>query len=200
MGSLTAHMAMSIDGYVADENDGIDELVGWYFTGDVAVPTAKEGISFQTDEQSADVLRGALQTNGALISGRRNFDLANGWDGHHPMGVPTFVITHSIPEGWPREDSSMHFVTDGIESALEQARAVAGDKDVVIASPNIAQQYLNAGLLDRIAVSLVPVLLGGGMPFFENLSGAPVRLGTPSVTEGRGVTHLTYDVDRPGTR
>jgi dihydrofolate reductase len=200
MGALITHMAMSLDGYVADENDGIDELFGWYFSGDVAVPTAKEGVSFQTDEKSAEVLRGALTGNGALITGRRQFDMTNGWDGHHPMGVPTVVITHSIPEGWPREDSSMHFVTDGIESALEKARALAGDRDVVVSTPNIAQQYLNAGLLDRIAVSLVPVLLGAGVPFFENLSGAPVRLGTPSVTEGSGVTHLTYDVDRTGTR
>lgn len=196
MGALITHMAMSLDGFVAGPDDGIDELFAWYFSGDVAVPTAKEGVTFQTDEASADVLRGALKGSGAIITGRRNFDLTNGWDGHHPMGVPTFVVTHSVPDGWPREDSSMHFVTDGIESALEQARAAAGDKDVVVATPNIAQQYLNAGLLDRIAVSLVPVLLGRGVPFFENLSGAPVRLETPAVTEGRGVTHLTYTVDR----
>jgi dihydrofolate reductase len=187
---------MSIDGFVADENDGVDELVAWYFSGDVAVPTATEGLSFQADEGSADVLRSALSSNGAIISGRRNFDLANGWGGHHPMGVPTFVVTHSIPEGWPREGSSMHFVTEGIDAALEQARAVAGDKDIAVATPNIAQQYLNAGLLDRISISLVPILLGSGLPFFENLSGAPVRLGTPRVTEGNGVTHLTYAVER----
>src|SRR5918998_538756 len=79
MGSLVTHMAMSLDGYVADENDGIDELFGWYFSGDVAVPTAKEGVSFQTDESSAEVLRGALTRKGALITGRRQFDMTNGW-------------------------------------------------------------------------------------------------------------------------
>jgi dihydrofolate reductase len=85
---------------------------------------------------------------------------------------------------------------DGIESALTQAQAAAGEKAVAVASPNIAQQYLNAGLLDEIAVDLVPVLLGTGIRFFDNLTNAPVKLEDPHVTEGVGVTHLVYRVKR----
>lgn len=93
----------------------------------------------------------------------------------------TFVVTHSVPDGRPREDSPVTFVTDGIENALAQAKAVAGEKVVGVAGPNIAQQCLNAGLLDEILVNLVPVLLGEGIPFFGNLTSAPVKLeGQPS--------------------
>ena len=158
------------------------------------MPTANPSFSFQVSEASARELRDALANVGALISGRRTFDLAGGWGGNHPMGVPVFVVTHSVPEGRPREGSSITFVTDGIESALEQAKAVAGDKTVGVASPDVAQQLLNAGQLDAIRVSLVPVLLGEGVPFFANLSGAPIQLEGPTVVEGAGVTHLYYRV------
>jgi dihydrofolate reductase len=194
MATVVAEMSMSLDGFVADASDGIEQVFGWYGSGDVSVPTANPQYSFQVSEASARELREALSNVGALISGRRTFDLAEGWGGHHPMGVPVFVVTHSIPEGWPREDSSITFVTDGVESALDQARAVAGDKVVGVASPNVAQQLLNAGLLDAVRVSLVPVLLGEGVRFFDNLSGAPVQLEGPSVVEGTGVTHLYYRV------
>ena len=112
------------------------------------------------------------------------------------MGVPVFVVTHSIPDGWPRDDSSMVFVTDGIESAVKQASAAAGDKLVGVASANVAQQILDAGLLDAIRVNLVPVLLGEGIPFFQQLSNKPVQLEDPRVVEGTGVTHLYYRVRR----
>jgi len=108
---------------------------------------------------------------GALICGRRLFDITNGWGGNHPVGAPVFVVTHTVPEGWPREDAPFTFVTDGPESAVRQAQAVAGDKVVAVATPTITQQLLDAGLLDEIAVNLVPVLLGEGIRFFDNLAG-----------------------------
>jgi dihydrofolate reductase len=89
---------------------------------------------------------------------------------------PVVVVTHSVPEGWPREDAPFTFVTDGIESAIEQAKAIAGDKAVGVNGGMIARQCLDAGLLDEIRVDLVPVLLGGGTPFFEQLETAPVEL------------------------
>jgi dihydrofolate reductase len=194
MATVVADMSMSLDGFVADKSDGIEQVFAWYGSGDVVVPTANPQYSFQVSEASARELRGALTSVGALISGRRTFDLAGGWGGRHPMGVPVFVVTHSIPDGWPRDDSNITFVTDGLDSALEQAKAVAGDKSVGVASPNVAQQLLNAGRLDAVRVSLVPVLLGEGVPFFQNLSGAPVQLEGPTVVEGAGVTHLYYRV------
>ncbi|HEX8034428.1 MAG TPA: dihydrofolate reductase family protein, partial [Ktedonobacterales bacterium] len=120
--------------------------------------------------------------------------VANGWGGNHPAGVPVFVVTHSVPDGWPRDDAPFTFVTEGVESAVAQAKAVAGDKITSVASANIAQQCLNAGLLDEIAVDLVPVLLGKGIRFFDHLTTAPVELEGPQVIEGTRVTHLRYRV------
>jgi len=194
MSKLIADMTMSLDGFVADPKDGTDELFGWFFSGDVSTPVPSGAFAFQTSEASAGHLREALSTVGALITGRRNFDHTQGWGGHHPMGVPTIVVTHSVPDGWPREDSSMIFVTDGLESAVAKAKEVAGDKVVAVATPDITQQLINARLLDEISVSVVPVLLGEGIPFFANLAGAPVKLSDPKVIEGNRVTHLRHRV------
>jgi dihydrofolate reductase len=115
--------------------------------------------------------------------------------GSHPMGRPVVVVTHSVPDGWPCEGAPVTFVTDGIESAIEKAKAIAGDKVVGVNGGTIARQCLNAGLLDEIWVDVVPVLLGGGTPFFDELTGAPVELEGPvSVVEGTDVTHLRYRV------
>jgi dihydrofolate reductase len=194
MATVVADLSMSLDGFVADASDGIEQVFAWYGSGDVSVPTANPQFAFQVSEASARELRDALSGVGALISGRRTFDLAGGWGGTHPIGAPVFVVTHSVPDGWPRDDANITFVTDGVERAVEQAKAVAGDKVVAVASPNVAQQLLNAGLLDAVRVSLVPVLLGEGVRFFDNLRGAPVQLEGPTVVEGSGVTHLSYRV------
>jgi dihydrofolate reductase len=194
MATVIADMSMSLDGFVADASDQTDQVFGWFFGGDVAVPTANPHMTFQTSEASARELRDALANVGALISGRRTFDLAGGWGGAHPMGVPVVVVTHSAPDGY--DDSPFHFVSDGIESAVAKAKDLAGEKLVGIASPDVTRQCLDAGLLDGIRVSLIPVLLGEGVPFFANLANAPVQLEGPTVTEGDGVTHLSYRVRR----
>jgi dihydrofolate reductase len=192
MATVIASMSMSLDGFIADPSDGTEQVFGWYFNGDTTVPTAAAWLTFRTSEASAEVMRDALANVGALISGRRLFDVASGWGGTHPMGVPVFVVTHKAPDDWPHEGFT--FVTDGVESAVAQAKVVAGDKRVAVASPKIAQQCLDAGLLDEVHVDLVPVLLGAGIPFFENLTHSPVDLDDPRVTEGTGVTHLAYKV------
>ena len=111
------------------------------------------------------------------------------------MDRPVVVVTHSVPEGWPRDDAPFTFVTDGIERAVEQAKALAGDRVVGVNGGTIASQCLNAGLLDEVWVDLVPVLLGGGTPFFDQLKAAPVELEGPvSVVQGSDVTHLRYRV------
>ena len=194
MARVIADMSVSLDGFVADRDDGIDEVFAWMMAGPARVETANEELGIQTDEASATDFAEAMQTVGALVAGRRTFDLAEGWNGTHPMGVPVFVVTHEVPEGWPREGSEIHFVTDGAEAALERAKAVAGEKTVAVASPNVTQQYLNAGLLDGVRISQVPVVLGDGVPLFANLTGTPIHLETPEVTEGQGVTHLYYRV------
>jgi hypothetical protein len=114
MGKVFTHMTMSLDGFIADPNDQVGELFDWYEAGDVTVPTPNEGISFQVDDASAEMLRELTGNTGALVSGRRLFDIANGWDDNHPAGAPVVVVTHRAPEDaakrWPRTT----FV-DGVE-------------------------------------------------------------------------------------
>src|SRR5437588_13064468 len=195
MGSVIAHMAMSLDGFIASLDDQPGPLFDWYEAGEVATPTAGERLTFHTDPASAEILSTMMGRAGALICGRRLFDLTGGWGGQHPAGCPVVVVTHAVPEGWPRDDAPFTFVTDGIERAVEKAGDIAGDNVVGVNGGTIARQCLNAGLLDEIWVDLVPVLLGHGTPFFDQLVGAPVELeGPTSVAEGNRVTHLRYRV------
>jgi dihydrofolate reductase len=127
------------------------------------------------------------------------FDMTNGWGGRHPMDVPVVVVTHSVPEGWERENDSFVFVTDGIDSAIDRAKSLAGDKQVGVNGGTIAAQVIQAGLLEEVHVDFVPVLLGDGIPLFADLKTAPVQLeGPTSVVEGNGVTHLAYKVRTAG--
>ncbi len=196
MATVVANMSMSLDGFIAVPSDDVGPLFDWFRDGPVAVPSADPRWSYHTSEASARHLRDSLTKIGALVCGRRLFDFTKGWGGNHPTGVPVFVVTHTIPDGWPREDAPFTFVIDGIESALAQAKMVAGEKMVAIATPTIAQQCLNAGLLDEVLIDLVPVLLGNGIRFFDNVEGAPIRFDDPAVIEGVGVTHLRYRVRR----
>jgi dihydrofolate reductase len=190
--------SMSLDGYIAGPNEsGFEHLFQWYANGDVEVPTTNPEMTLRMTQVSADHFRGLVDMTGALVVGRKLFDSTNGWGGSHPMGVPVVVLTHRPPEDWPHPDAPFTFVTDGIEAAVEQAKALAGDKVVGVNGGTIARQCLDAGLLDEIWVDLVPVLLGAGTPFFEQLGTAPVALEGPiSVQEGKAVTHLRYRVPR----
>jgi dihydrofolate reductase len=132
---------------------------------------------------------------GALVAGRRLFDIADGWNDKHPAGAPVVVVTHRAPadaaERWP----TTTFV-DGVEAAIEQAKQIAGDKNVTIASANVTQQALDLGLLDEVCVSLVPVLFGEGVPYFGKLEGGHLLLDDPIVVQGRRALHLRFPVRR----
>jgi dihydrofolate reductase len=188
--TILADMSMSVDGFIADPQDGIEPLVAWYFAGDTEVAP---GIPFRVSEGSAQVLREAMGRLGAIVGGRRYFDLAKGWGGAHPTGVPAFIVTHSVPEGWENAGPSIQFVTDGgIEAAVARAKAAAGDKDVAIATPSTVRQCIDAGLLDEININIVPMLLGSGQRFFPGDDLEPLGLSDPEVVQGVGVTHLRY--------
>jgi dihydrofolate reductase len=194
MAKVVADMSMSLDGFVADPTDGVDELFSWYGNGDVEIPSANPHLTFHVSAASAEHLRPALTgAVGALVAGRRVFDQTDGWGGRHPCGAPVFVVSHSVPAGWPRADSDTTFYDDAL-AALDAAKAVAGERMVAVSTPTLTRQYLDAGVLDEIVVSLVPVLLGQGIPFFAQLAKTPVRLSDPTVVEGTRVTHLTYQV------
>jgi dihydrofolate reductase len=122
------------------------------------------------------------------------FDIANGWGGNPPLGVPTFVLTHTVPQQGVYEGSPFTFVTEGLQSAVEQARAVAGDKDVAVGAASIVQQCIRAGLREEIHVDLVAVLLKGGIRLFEYLGTTPIELESTRVIEAPGLTHLGFRV------
>jgi dihydrofolate reductase len=195
MSKVVAIMSMSLDGFVADRNDGVAEVFDWYFnSGDVEVHTGGSNpMTFKVSGPSAEHIRDLTSGLGAVLTGRRTFDKAEGWGGNHAWG-PAFVLTHQVPTGWPRPNSTVHFVTDGIESAVSQAKTAAAGKNVGVHGADTIQQLLNAGLLDEISVDIAAVLLGSGVRLFDRLAGTPSVLGNPMVIQGVGVTHLRYPV------
>lgn len=192
MGKVNAQLAMSLDGFVADPDDGIDELFGFYGSGDVPVKLSEGFPELHVSQVTADLLWSATEQAGATIVGRRLYDITNGWDGHPGGEVPMVVLTHKPPADWPRDGVPIHFVA-GAEAAVAKAQELAGGKDVGIAGATATREVLDAGLLDEIVVSLVPVILGAGIPWFAGSKG-PVRLSDPEVFEDAGVTHLRYAV------
>ena len=195
MSKVVAIMTMSLDGYVADSNDGVAEVFDWYFnSGDVEFQTGgADPMTFKVSGPSAEHLRGLISGLGTMLTGRRTFEVAQGWGGNHAWG-PAYVLTHQIPDGWPRPNSTVQFVTDGIDSAVSQAKAAAGGQSVGVHGADTIQQCLNAGLLDEVNIDLAAVLLGSGVRLFDHLAGTPAVLGNPTVVAGVGVTHLRYPV------
>ena len=202
MGKVSTGLSMSLDGFIAGPNDGPERPLGeggmrlfaWYAGGDTEYRLPGTEMVFKVSLQSANLLREAHSKMGAFVTGRRTFDITNGWGGSPPLGVPTFVVTHTVPQEWVYEGSPYTFVTDGVESAVEQAKAVAGDKDVAVGAASIAQQCIRSGLLDEIHIDLVPVLLGGGVRLFDHLGTGPIELERVRVVEAPDVTHLTFRV------
>jgi dihydrofolate reductase len=192
MGPIVADMSMSLDGFIADESDSVDQVFTWYGKPQ---PDAESGPQDRDVSEELERAVGLRHELGVIIYGRRTFELAKGWGGSHPMGVPVIVVSHSVPEGWPRPDNLVRFAAS-VEDALDQAREMAGDKTIAIGTPSITQQLLNLGLLDGVRISVVPVFLGRGIRYFDNLEAAPIELEGPVVVEGNGVTHLAYRVLR----
>jgi len=197
MSKVYTGASMSLDGYISGPGEsGFEHLFKWMGNGDVEVPTAKPEMTVRMTEVSAEHWRGVVDMTGAIVVGRKLFDFTNGWSRLHPLGVPVVVMTHNPLDGW--EDTPFTFVTEGIEAAIETARELAGGKVVGLNGGSVASQALNARLLDEVWIDQVPVLLGGGTKFFDQLDGAPFVLEGPvSVTEGTDVTHLRYRVTYP---
>ena len=201
MGKVVFNMTVSLDGFVAGpkdspENvlgDGGDALFKWYFSGDTEVPISDGNMVLKVSPQSAELLNESMGNYGAGVWGRKTFDIAHGWQGH-PPGSPAFIVTHAVPQEWSYEGSPFIFVTNGIESAIRQAKQAAGDKDVVICTASILQQCLNLGLMDEIHVDVVPLLLGKGVRLFDRLNIEPIELESIRVVAAPGVTHLGFRV------
>ena len=199
MGCVFIEMSMSVDGYIAGSEDsdanplgnGVQRLHEWMLGPSGGAPG--DGLA-GPDKEQFDELR---STTGAMISGRRLYEITHGWSGAHPIGgIPIFVVTHEAPDKIPGGTTPFTFVTAGIASAVAQARSAAGDKCVyVIGGASIDRQLLDAGLVDELRIDLVPVLLGRGMRLFDTTS-APIELEQAKVRPSVGVTHLWYRVLR----
>lgn len=208
MSKVMMGVTMSLDGFIAGPNDspehplgeGGERLFEWYSSGDTEYTFPASDMVFKISAASADMLRRVFSSLGAIVTGRRTFDITDGWDGRHPLDLPVFVVTHTVPHDWieAHPDAPFTFVTEGVESAVRQAQAVAGDKNVAVGAASLVQQCLAAGLLDEVHVDLVPVLLGGGVRLFDKLGPRTIELEKAEVIDAPDVTHLTYRVVKPG--
>jgi dihydrofolate reductase len=209
--ALTLDITMSLDGFVAGPNPSLDDPLGeggtrlheWAFaTRAWNESHGRPGGETGTDHE---VLEEVMHRAGATMMGRRMFSGGEGpweddpnadawWGDDPPFHHPVFVLTHHAREPVAKDGgTTFTFVTDGIESALEQARDAAGDRDVAIAGgANVVQQYLNAGLLDELQVHVAPMLLGDGVPLLDGLDTDRVKLEPVRVLGSAAVTHITY--------
>jgi len=213
MAGLTLEISMSLDGYVAGPNPSLEDPLGK--GGDqlhewaVRLESWRErhGMTGGETGPEGDRMREALDATGAVVMGRRMFSggagpweddpNADGWWGDDPpFHAPVFILTHHAREPVEKQGgTTFTFVTDGIDSALEQAREVAGDKNVALSGgASVAQQYLQAGLVDKLQLHIAPVFLGGGVRLFDGIP--PGRLELARAFDSVGVTHLEYRVAR----
>jgi dihydrofolate reductase len=189
MSSSVLYMSMSLDGFITGPDDDVGQGLGsggerlhdWLGDGG-------DGVSGFRPSGPSGAIFDELMATGAVLVGRRTFDLAGPCDGDH-HGVPIFVPTRKEPPAPASE--LVHYVTDGIESAMHQAKQAAGGANVLVHGADLAQSCLGAGLLDELEIHLIPILLGGGRPLFAK---EPAELELTRVVEAPGVTHLHYEV------
>src|SRR3954467_9873740 len=193
MGKVVMYSTVSVDGFIADENDQPGPLFDWLSSGDV--PLDESGQT-KGSRASYDYTRSHWDQIGVALAGRPVFALAGGWDGTPPGGVDhVVVVTHRpAPEGWNPE-APFHFV-DGVEAAVAKAQELAGDRIVEIAAGDVGGQVLAAGLVDEVRMDVVPVVFGSGRRYFGSV-GAQHLLEDPGVViQGNRVLHLRYRVRR----
>jgi dihydrofolate reductase len=185
---VTADMSMSLDGFIAGPNvsvkfplgEGGPRLHDWLFNSDSGA--------------DADVAQEMFATTGAVILGKRTFDVGVRAWGDTPFPAPSFVLTHESRDELVMKSGTFTFVTDGIESALQQAKNTAGEGDVRLMGAEVVQQFLKAGLLDELQIQFVPVLFGDGVRLFEHLGNEQKELEIMRVIETPSVIHLRFRV------
>jgi dihydrofolate reductase len=200
MEKIVLDISMSLDGFIAGLHDGPDNPMGdngveklhkWIW-GDRTDGVPGDGATGVNRE----VLSELKNTTGAIVVGRRTYDIVNGWGGTHPFGaIPAFVLSKDIPENVPQGETKFTFVNDGIESAIKQAKAAAGNKNVyVVGGASVAQQCIKAGLLDEMRIHIAHVLLGEGIRLFDHHGTESIELERTKVVDSPGVTHLMFRV------
>jgi dihydrofolate reductase len=175
-------------------DDDVGQLFKWYFSGDSPFPLPNSNMVFKMSAASLELFQESFKTTGALVTGRRDFDVSNAWGGKPPFDVPTFIVTHSPPQEWVKEGSPFTFVTEGAVSAVEQARQAAGEKNVLVSGSKVVQQCIKAGLIDELHIDLASMLLGDGISLFGQLGIQPNDLELYQVVEGKDVIHLRFRI------
>lgn len=203
MGTVIMHSVMSVDGFIADENDDVGPLHDWYFGGDTPI-TARDdpefdhsgaGAGFRVSRASAEYVRSQWDEVGVIVMGRTLFDLVNGWEGRPPAGDHVVVVSHRPkPEGWHPE-ASYHFADD-VAAAIDKAQKLAGERVVSVNAGEVGGQILAAGLVDEVAIDLVPVVFGSGKRYFGSVDGRHLLEDPHVVIQGERVLHLSYKVRR----
>lgn len=192
MAASVLYMSMSLDGFITGPDDGPEHGLGvdgerlhdWIGQGDPTFQPA--GVNAQ--------IRDEMRATGAVVVGRRTFEIAGEWGGDHHDGVPIFVLTQELPgadkrDRWP----NVHYVTD-VAEAMTEAKKSAGDKNVMVHGARLTELALEAGVLDEFEIHQIPVLLGAGRRLFDNLGTEHIELDLVRALEGPGVLHLRYRV------
>ncbi|MFF0312188.1 dihydrofolate reductase family protein [Streptosporangium sp. NPDC004379] len=203
MGKVIMHSVMSVDGFIADENDDVGPLHDWYFNGEAPVTEddgrgydhSGSGSRVKVPRASAEYVRSTWETIGTTVMGRRLFDLVNGWEGRPPAGDHIVVVSHRPkPEGWHPE-ASCHFAGD-VTAAIDRARELAGDRTVAVNAGEVGGRILEAGLVDEVAMDVVPVVFGSGRRYFGDIDGRHLLEDPHVVIQSEGVLHLRFRVRR----
>ncbi|WP_368654172.1 dihydrofolate reductase family protein [Ornithinibacillus sp. 4-3] len=200
MGKVILDISMSLDGFIAGLNDNQEQPLGangeiiheWLFSGD---QPSRYNDFFRLSSINKEVFDGSIPDIGAMVVGRRTFDIVNGWGGSHPIqGIPIFIVTHEAPENYLENHTSFTFVTDGIKSAIEQANKAANGKNISIGAASIAQQCVQAKLLDEMHLHISPILLGNGIRLFDQIGQEHIKLESKEVVDGSDVVHVKYKI------
>jgi dihydrofolate reductase len=196
MSRLILYMSMSLDGFISGPGDDMDNPfgAGGERLHDWLRHDGPEAAAHRPSAGPSQIVFDESMATGAVITGRRTGDFVDYWGGDHHDGVPIFVPTHRPPA--EKRHKQVHFVTDGIESCVAQAKAAAGDRDVMLHGANTAQACLRAGVLDVLEIQLVPVLLGQGRLLFDGLEPEHIELELVRTLEAPKVLHLRYEVRR----
>ena len=183
MGKVILDMSVSLDGFIAGPNDEDMTLHNWYFSSD--------------DPRNKENVEELVKSLGAIIMGRRSYDLGDQQDGFvdNPYDAINVVLSHTVPKKPAKGNTKFIFVSDGLESALQKAKVASGDKDVAIGGgASIAQQFLKVGLVDEIQLHIIPIIIGDGIRLFGDLGDEQSKLEKLRVIDTPDVTHLLYRV------
>ena len=196
MGKTVMGAVVSLDGFIADDHDGIGPLFDWFSNGDVSWSFPGSPGELQTTQASADFMLTQYADIAVVVIGRRLFDMTNGWDGIPAAGEHVIVVTHEPPTNWEHAGTAPFTFVNGVEAAINAAQEYAGDRLIDVAAGQIGGQALRLGLIDQIVINLVPAVFGSGRPFFATGPlDDPILFENPSqVATGDRVTHLVYDV------